>query len=152
LAEHSHQCVRTSLAAFIDEAGSRLYRHLVEYHVKRQSTAKLQQAVLGETSGLPSDLASLVIGYIDAVNLRFARDEAFWKTATCRKASEEFLGIAANMFSFAEPSVSSRPSLRQENDQMDFALFQIATLSFAYSASTQRAQRKFMGIRKGIFG
>ena len=40
------------------------------------------------------------------------------------------------------------PKTVRRSDQ----LFQIATVSFAYSASLQRKQSKFMGIRKGILG
>ena len=90
--------------------------------------------------------------FIDAVNLRLAQDEMFWRSATCREAAEELLDIATNLFSFATPTDSFAAFLSRENEDLSFTLFQIATLSFAYSASSQRAQRKFMGIRKGLFG
>jgi len=152
LAEQDEQSPRSSFAAFMEEGGSRLYSDLVEHHLNKQSTSRLQQAVLGEMAGLPRDVAPLVIEYIDAVNLRLAHDEVFWKSATCREAAEELLDVAANMFSFARPIDSFAAFLSHENNDMAFALFQIATLSFAYSASSQRTQRKFMGIRKGLFG
>ncbi|MBI4527199.1 MAG: hypothetical protein HY695_25685 [Deltaproteobacteria bacterium] len=47
---------------------------------------------------------------------------------------------------------SIEDSLDPRNHELAFQLFQIPTLGFAYSASTQRKQQKFMGIRKGLFG
>ena len=49
-------------------------------------------------------------------------------------------------------TASVNEALEPSNHELAFGLFQICTLSFAYSASIQRKQRKFMGIRKGIFG
>ena len=46
---------------------------------------------------------------------------------------------------------SIESSFEAKNQEIAFQIFQIAALSFAYSASTQKKQRKFMGIRKGLF-
>ena len=41
---------------------------------------------------------------------------------------------------------SIEASFGSENQEIAFQIFQITTLSFAYSASTQKKQQKFMGI------
>lgn len=90
--------------------------------------------------------------YIDAANLSLARNQVFWQSATCHEAAEQLVRIAASLFSLPTPVDSFADFLSDESGEMSFTLFQIATLSFAYSASSQRAQRKFMGIRKGLLG
>ena len=42
-------------------------------------------------------------------------------------------------------------AMKPENHDLAFQLFQIPTHNFAYAAGKKREQRRFMGIRKGIF-
>lgn len=143
---------RSQLTEFLEGAGPKPYRDLVEYHLKRQSTAQLQKGALGESMMLPENLQPLVMGYIDAANSRFGHDKHFWETATCQSAFESILNLAIELMPLTHKIGSVADALRPENHELSFQLFQIPTLSFAYSASSQRAQRKFMGIRKGFFG
>ncbi len=143
---------RSQLADFLEGAASKPYRDLIEYHLKRQSTAQLQQGALGESTMLPENLQPSVMGYIDAANTRFGYDKQFWETATCQSAFESIVQLAIEVMPLAPTIASVTDALRIENHELAFQLFQIPTLSLAYSASTQRAQRKFMGIRKGLFG
>lgn len=138
------------LAQFLKGAGERPYRELIQWHIRKQSTSKLQQACLGETANLPEDLRPLVMDYIDATNARFGYDQRFWIEATCRSAFEEIIKIAIELLQIKERITSLEDALRPENQELAFSVFQISTLSFAYSASTQKAQRKFMGISKGF--
>ena len=143
---------QSQLEEFLSGAANRHYRHLVEYHMGRMSTKRLQESVLGETVLLPQKLQPLVIDYIDETNSRFGYDRDFWAQATCRDAFEAFIDAAISIFPLDGVLESLEDALESENHELAFQLFQIPTLSFAYSASTQRKQRKLMGIRKGIFG
>ena len=142
----------SQLTKFLQGAGDKPYRDLVAYHIKQQSVEKLQKAVIGESSLLPHNLQPLIESYIDAVNLKFGDDKGFWESATCQQAFEEIIDIAAQVFPLDGKISSVTDALKPENCELSFQLFQIPTMSFAYSASTQRKQRKFMGIRKGFFG
>jgi len=142
----------SELSHFLDQLGSRPYNQFVELHVQQHSTQRLQTAVLEETLSLPENLQQEVMGFIDFVNLFCAHDQHFWRVATNRDAFQRILHIAISRLPLAGVINSVDDALRPENHDLANTIFLIATLSFAYSASTQRAQRKFMGIRKGFFG
>jgi len=144
--------MRQLLSEFMEGAADRSYRELIQHHMKKQSTSKLQQAVLGEASLLPEELQPMVMDYIDETNSRLSYDQDFWTNASCRQAFEEIMEIAINFLPIQNLISTIESAFEPENQELAFQLFQIPTISFAYSASTQRAQRKFMGIRKGIFG
>lgn len=142
----------SQLTQFLKGAGSKPYRDLIAYHIKWQSVKKLQRAAVGEWSLLLKQLQPFVETYIDAVNLRLGYDKNFWESATCQQAFEEIIGIALQVFPLDGKINDVKDALKPENHELSFQLLQILTLNFAYSASTQRKQRKFMGIRKGLFG
>lgn len=143
---------QSQLQEFLNGAGETPYRQLVQYHIKRTGTRGLQKAVLGETELLPQDLREFVNSYIDATNSHFGYNDSFWGEATCRQAFEAIINVAIATLPISDRIASVDEALEEKNHNLTFQLFQIATLSFAYSASTQRNQRKFMGIRKGLFG
>jgi hypothetical protein len=144
--------MRNILSEFLGGAGDRPYRDLIQHHIKRLSTIKLQQAVLGEASQLPRKLQPLIMNYIDETNSQLSYDQKFWMSASCRQAFEELMEIALDLLPIHHRIYSIEDAFEPENQELAFQLFQIPTLSFAYSASTQKKQRKFMGIRKGMFG
>jgi len=137
---------QSQLLDFLNGAGDKPYRELVQYHIKRTSTRDLQKAVLGETSLLPEWLQSSIVTYIDETNDRFGYDSVFWAQATCRQAFEAIMNVAIKVLPMGSVIASIDDALNPKNHEMAFQLFQIPTLSFAYSASTQRKQRKFMGM------
>lgn len=139
------------LSKFLDGAGDRPYKELVQAHIRKQSTSKLQQAVSWETSNLPKSISAQIESFIDAINERFAYDNDFWKEVTCLEAFTSFMLTAFEFLPINDRIKSIEASFESENQEIAFQIFQIATLSFAYSASTQKKQRKFMGIRKGLF-
>lgn len=143
---------KSQIIEFLEGAGDKPYRKLIEYHIKKSSTQKLMQAGLGESNLLPEELKPMAINYIDSVNAQLGYNGIFWAEATCQQAFERLIGIAFSVFKTELHMDSIEDALKPENQELSFCLFQIPTLSFAYSASTQRKQRKFMGIRKGIFG
>lgn len=140
------------LTEFLSGAGDKPYRELIQHHVRKQSTLKLQESVLGETYLLPQELQLLIMDYVDMTNAQFADNQDFWREASCRQAFEKIIETAINFLPIQDRIPTIQEALKPENQELAFQLFQIPTLSFAYSASTQRAQRKFMGIKKGIFG
>jgi hypothetical protein len=140
------------LSEFLKGAGDRPYRELIQHHLRKQSTKRLQEGVLGEISLLPKGLQSLMMDYIDVTNNRFSYDKNFWSKANCRQAFEQIITTAIDFLPIKDRISTIQAAFKPENQEIAFQLFQIPTLSFAYSASTQRAQRKFMGIRKGILG
>ncbi len=143
---------KSQLIEFLDGAGEKPYRKLVEYHIKRTPTKKLQQAVLDEIKLAPRKLEPTMMDYIDAVNEQLGYNSAFWEQTSCRQAFEKIIKIAVTTFQLDINIDSVEDALKPMNHGLSFQLFQIPTVSFAYSASTQRKQRKFMGIRKGLLG
>ena len=153
---------------FLRGAGSRPYSELIEHHIRQQSTARLMEAALHEGSTLPNCTPADVERFVDEINDRFGYNRAFWRDATCLQALEGIVETAIQTLPLGEPAEQAvvgyvllgrgrdeeRPADAPEpaGHAVAFSLFQLATLSFAYSASTQKAQRKFMGIRKGWFG
>ena len=142
----------SQLQELLDGVGDKPYRELIEHHIERTATHELRKAVLGETQMLPSNLQGFVMGYIDAINAQFGYDQVFWTEATCRGAFDAIMRVAINVLPIRERIPSVTEALAASNHELAFQLFQITTLSFAHSASMQRKQRKFMGIRKGLFG
>lgn len=140
------------LDEFPSEAGENPYRRLVERHLRRTSVSNLQKALLSEVDGLPRPAQPFVVDYIDVLNRELAYDQEFWGTATCRKAFEVIIEIAVGSLPISDRMASLNEALEPSNHELAFGLFQVCTLNFAYSAATQRKQRKFMGIRKGILG
>ena len=141
------------ISEFLDGPGSkRLYRELIQAQTKQLSKAKLENAVEREMSNLPENLSNKVEGYILLTNHKLGYDKNFWKEADCHLAYELIIGIALQSFPLKDRIKSVEDSLKPENDELAFNLFQIPTLSFSYYASAQLFLRKFWGIRKGLFG
>lgn len=91
--------------------------------------------------------------FIDHVNERFGASWYFWQTATCEQAVWSLIETGIEFLPIRPVLKGQGDALKPGSNQMlAYTLFQVPTMSWAYSASTQRAQRKFMGIRKGIFG
>ena len=136
---------------FLQGAGDRPYRKLVEYHIRKKSTEKLSAACMGTTELLPENLRASIKRYIDVTNMLYGHNQNFWQDATCRDAFLSIIEAAIEVVPIGDFIGSTDDAFRTENQELAFNLFQITTLSFAYSASSQRRQRSFMGIRKGIF-
>ncbi len=144
---------RYTITEFLDAPGSkRPYREFIQHQIKEQSAAKLQNAVLLEVSNLPESFQDKAELYIDRVNKKLVHNKKFWVEANCHFAYKVIIDIAVKCFPVDKRIVSHEDFLKPENAELAFILFEIPTLSFAYLASTQRNQRKFMGIRKGLFG
>lgn len=126
---------------FMRDAGDRPYRELVEHHLRKESTEQLRIASLGEISRLAAHLRDRAVVFIDAVNAAVGYSKAFWASATCRDAFDTFVEIARDVF--------GDTNVPESDEELSFILLQLPTLSFAYSASDQREQREFMGIRTG---
>ena len=134
------------LSQFLLDAGERPFRELVLHHLERESATQMRQAVMGEVAALPKELQPMVGSYIDKLNEQLLPRREFWQESTCRDSlnavldlSNEHLGL-----SFELPvDVAKMSGVEQE---LALELFQIATLSFAYSAVDQPKARKFMGI------
>jgi hypothetical protein len=134
------------LYQFLLDAGDRPYRELVRHHFQRQSAAQLRDAATGEVSALPKELQPLVESYFDELNERLLVRRDFWRKSTCRDAVNAVLALCNEHFnlSFELPvNVDRMSGVEQE---LAFGLFQMATLSFGYTAVDQARAREFMGI------
>ncbi len=120
-------------------SGSR-YAQLVERHLYRQTPAQRMAGVAGTVRLLPAPIQPLVEGFIDRWNER-AYDAAFWSRDTAAVFDEI---IADGRRLLASASVD-------QDDETLFNLFNIITLSFAYSAHDQPKMRKFMGLKTAGF-
>lgn len=140
------------LSKFLNGVGDKLYRDLIEHYIQNLSKSKLQEAVLEETSLLPVELQVYVMDYIDIATNRFSYEKAFWEGASCKQAVHIIIDSAMKFLPLKGYIPTIWTAYEPQNEGLTFHLFQIPTLSIAYSASTQKAQRKFMGIKKGFFG
>ncbi len=141
----------TVLSDFLARTSHRPYRELVQHHVRKQSTSQLMAGATGTVELLPKDAQRLTIEFIDALNEKLAHDERFWRHADVKTAFGKIIQIAIGFLPIWHQIGSERDAYEERNHELAFNIFQVATLSFAYSASKTRAQRKFMGIRKGLF-
>jgi len=138
---------------FLDSPGSkRLYREHIQEQIKKLSKEKLNNAYDREISNLPENLRDKVEDYISLTNLKLGHNKKFWKEADCHLAYELIIGIALKSFQLNDRIKSVEDSLKPENDELAFKLFQIPTLSFSYYAATKPKLRKFWGITSGLFG
>ena len=117
----------------------------IQHHVERDNAAHLATAVRGEVELLPDPLKSRAERFVDAVNERLLPNGRFWQTATCQDAVNKILELANQHFGLSL-RVPVNPDLMSGVDQeLAFGLFQIATLSVSYNASTQKEVRRFIG-------
>ena len=86
--------MQSQLKEFLEGAGTKPYRELIQYHIRRTGTRNLIVASLGVTQMLPANCQELAMSYIDATNERFAYDQTFWTNATCRQAFEAIIEVA----------------------------------------------------------
>ena len=147
----STEALSGPVSDFLRSTGDKPYRKVVEYHMRRQSAELLTKAMWGEVSALPEGFRSYVEIFIDAVNGRIGYDQRFWQQSTCRQGFDVIMEVAMDVFPIADLVTSPKDLVGPENQDWLFGLFQIATLNLAYSASSRRNQRRFMGIRRGIF-
>lgn len=115
----------------------RPFYQLIEQHLKKQNTRKLQEAVLGTIEFLPSEAKYLAEGFIDRWNEQ-VYNKKFWSTDT----SEIFTKIIEDA-----REVLHKASIPVD-DKTLFNMFEIVVLSFAYSTSNQPKMQKFIGIKK----
>jgi len=139
------------LFEFLRGAASRPYRELVQHHIRRQTKAQLLAASIAEVDLLPHELKPLAERYIDLLNERILRDRVFWQTELCQDAVDAIISFANDHFGISLPVPADPKTMSGEEQELAFGLIQIATLTFAYNAVDQKALRKFMGIRKGLF-
>ena len=138
------------LSEFLDGAGNMPFRNLVQTLIRKLPTMKLSQFFIGEVLNLPKSMQQKLELYIDAINERLGYDKEFWEEVTCLDAFISFMRIAFEFLPISDRIKSIDSSFDVENQEIAFGIFQLTTLSFAHSASTQKKQRKFMGIRKGF--
>ena len=142
----------SELAEFLHNAGPKSYRELIQHHLRKQSTRQLQEGATGTVEFLPEPAQEHVIEFIDAVNERIGYDQHFWKYGDVKTAFGYIIQEAIKTLNVGQWLSAERDAYQPDNHELAFNLFQIATLSFAYSASMDKKQRKFMGVRKGLLG
>ncbi len=142
----------SEFAEFFRNTGPKPYRELIQHHLKRQSTRQLQEGVMGTVEFLPEAAQQHVTEFIDAANERLAYDQHFWMHADVKTAFGYIIQEANMTLNLDQWMSEGWDAYEADNLELAFNIFQIATLSFAYSASMDKKQRKFMGVRKGLLG
>ena len=142
----------SEFSEFIQYAGPKPYRKLIQHHLKKQSTRQLQVGGMGTVEFLPEVAQEHVIEFIDAVNERVVCDQHFWKHGDVKTAFGFIIQEAVKTLDIGQWISAERDAYKTENHELAFNLFQIATMNIAYSASMNKKQRKFMGVRAGLFG
>ncbi len=127
------------------------YRDLVQEQMRKLSESDLWKAGIFEISNLPKEFQPYAEGFIDKLNTEYGYDKEFWMSLKVSDAFDKILKIALDYFPFTEDVDSVTNMYDEEYQEVAFSIFQIITLGFAYSACSQKKQRIFMGIKKGIF-
>lgn len=116
------------------------YKSLIQYHIKKQNSQKIDNAIKGTISLLPNGMHNVAEIIIDFWNSR-AQEKTFWER-DCADVFDEVTWETA--------AIAEKRGL-ETNAEALFNVFQIVTLNFAFMASTQPNLRKFAGIKKGWF-
>jgi hypothetical protein len=114
----------------------RRYADLVQYHLERQTPQARIEGLLGTVQMLPGPVQPAVEGFIDKWNAR-AYDQGFWQSDTADVFDEITADARHLMVQHGVPA----------DDETLFNLFNIITMSYAYSAAEQPKMRKFIGIK-----
>ena len=138
------------LHEFLSGTSDRPYRELIQHHIRNQSVHQMRDGVLGEMSLLSPELRPRALTFVDVLNSQLLFSQEFWKNSTCSDAVNIILTIANEHFSLSLPVPVEPTSMLGVDQELAFCLFQIATLSFAYTAGGQRKAREFIGIRKSL--
>lgn len=134
-------------------AGSRPYRDFVEYHYRRHSAKHHREALFGEVALLPGPVKEGWESFTDYLRAYPGWDIPLWYEATVSEAFDKIVESAMLTLPLKGVIDSLSDARTPENHDLALGLFQIATLTFAISASLESDRRKFMGIKKkGLFG
>lgn len=133
------------LEEFLDRAGDRPYRGLVQHLVRKLNAEELAQAAAHLLEGLPDSMRARGEEFIDAIN--FLLDDSLWRM-TCRDAFRKIIEAADEFF---RCGLTYTEALKPPNQEHAFGIFHIATLNFAYNATLSAEVRRQIGIRKGFF-
>ena len=149
-----------SLHKFLAYAGDAPYRELIQEHIQKTSKKNLRLASVQEMSVLANELIvngeavelkgltfnEKALEFIDLLNEQLLPDKDFFQLSSCTDAAEAILRLANQHFGFSFP-VPLGSALTDADEVVAFRLFQIATLSFAYTAVDQPKAQKHMGIK-----
>jgi len=138
------------LTEFLEGASSRLYRELIEYHIKRSSSKHLSETLSEEIRAIPVYLGEHMEHFIEYSIRDLTTDKIFWESSNCRDAFERIISMAIEVLPLTGQIDNVDDSLAPENTGLAFQLFQTITVKLAWLASSQPSIRAFMGIRKGI--
>jgi len=140
----------SDLSKHLRNAQYALYRKLVRQHCKSAgwSAGPLVGTVQAELAGLPDGMQDTVIRFIDELNVDMG-NPVFWRVSTCEDAFLRTMKIAIRIFGSASTFDGAQEAFRSEHHELAFTLYQVATLSWAYTAVLEPATRRAMGIKKG---
>ena len=133
-----------SLRRFLEDNGSEPYREVIQAHVQQTTESELRKATVYECSALKDRLGddTLTMAFIDRINEYLTPDREFFRQSSRTDAAKIILKLANEHFGLS----LSVKSVSGEDDRLAFGLFQIATLTFAYTAAHQPKAREQMGI------
>ena len=148
------------LSDFLEAAGREPYRDFVRSRIKLLSAKELQDASTDEwetllgalTGGSPDlDRIGVFIGVTSALKQELLVDRNFWN-ANCERAVPMILKVAR-----AEPKLrmvmpGGDFSEDPRAERISVGVVMATTDMFAALASESRSARKYMGVRKGLFG
>ncbi len=139
----------SKLAQLLANSGTYPYRELVQHHIRQLTRKQLLDAGQGEIDSLPRHLQPKAISFVDVLNSQILPEQDFWRTATCADGADAVLQLANEHFDTVFSIPVETTELSNSEQELAFSLFQLATLSFAYTAVDQAKAQKFMGISLG---
>ena len=137
---------------YIRSVAKRPYRKLVEERVRSSDVSQLDDALRSAEAGFPERLQPYLPGYLEAASDKFLGSRLFWQVSTCREAFANILELAAEAIPDDDEVRRTYKQPFAATGELAYHLFEVPTARFAQAASASRRQRRFMGIKRSLWG
>jgi len=138
-----------TLKEFLDDAGDKPYRELIEGQVREKSPEEILAALHHELEYLPPWLMAHIEKFLKLLRTRPGTDQTFWTTATCRTAEAMITEAMGQAVPSEELLDAFAVTIRDARKELTLCMFQIATLNFAHWATCQPDFRRMIEIQEG---
>jgi hypothetical protein len=142
----------SDLTELLRNGGGSLYKHLVESHVRKSNPGIMIKAGHCYGKNLFGDDLTAATKFVDTIRERLIFDNEFWEKATVKDSCDIIIILSKGLLPDGKNLENLEDGYKPENHNLVFDMFQYISLSIAFLAYSDRDMRKYIGIKKGIFG
>lgn len=142
----------SDLTELLENGGNSLYKHLIERHVRKSNPDIMMKAGNYYGGNLFGDNLNAATKFVDTIRDRLIFDKEFWEKATVKNSCDIIILLSKGLLPDSKNIESLEDGYKPENHNLTFDMFQYISLSIAFLAYSNRDMRKYIGIKKGIFG